>query len=96
MATPLHLATIKRDLAEVKRLLQTPGYDVNTVITLSISVASPLYFATAGHHLEIAQALLDAGADIEGNPAAENFTPFQVAALQNEVLHLVEDLALKN
>lgn len=84
--TPLHHATIRGDVAEVRRLLAA-GVNVNAQ---DRNGWSALHQAAQEGHVEVVQLLLDKGADV-GAKTSENYTPLHWAAIMRhqEVVRLL-------
>jgi hypothetical protein len=82
--TPLHIATIRGDIAAIKVLIEN-GADVNA---LDVENQSPLTLAARRGLVDVAQLLLDAGACIEHRDR-RGYTPLMPAAWEGQ-LSIVE------
>ena len=86
--TPLNLAVVTGNINTVRRLLRVPGIDLDKA---SNWTSNPLFNAVVGGNLEMVEALVEAGADINfkgGNGDLTGLTPLITAAATGE-----EDIA---
>ncbi|QNN24147.1 hypothetical protein HED60_18355 [Planctomycetales bacterium ZRK34] len=90
--TPLHLATMRGDLAQVEKLIQR-GDDVNAPLKcLPCDVvmygSTPLHLAAAQNHVQVMARLIEAGADAS-HPTPAGVRPIHRAAAHPEALSLL-------